>query len=858
MRQLAEGAGLGLARYYYRPQRGVAYLSPVLSDLLGYSPDDFYRDPDLGVRLAHPDDLTLISNLTHGLTLPEQSVLRLRRRDGQYAWLDVRCLPILDANGDVCGFDALAIDVTLQQESERSRAAIDAQFQAIFAEAPVGIALLDRAGRIQESNRAFGEILGYSTAELREAGFPRLTHPDDLATEARLFWELAAGQRSRYQIEKRLYHRSGRLIWARTSVARQTASTGSSTFAIALLEDITDRKQAEATARHEDERALWRETFLAEVSKRLADSLDFQTTLISIAKLVVPEFGDWSVIDVVTPNESIRRVAVAYSDPDQDSLAREIQDWQPPVPAEAGGINDVARGGTAILYREMSDEALDREINLLASRDVIQRAGITSIIAVPIRIHDRILGALTLAGLASRPRYHADDLRLAEEVANRAALAIESARAYQAEQHARAVAEEGERRSAYLAEVSSLLSASLDYETTLENLARLSVPAFADWCSVELLEGADTIHRVAVACADPTWSAFAQSQRRRFPLDAPDVAGSIAVLRSGQSIKLSRLRPEAIERLTADSAYAAFLRELGLRSILVVPIRAGNHILGVLSLATAESHRDFGAADQRFAEEIARRIALAVENARLYRAAREAVQAREEFMAVAAHELKTPVTGLRLAAQVAVRRLLAEFAPDPDKLRLALITIDQQSHKLAILIEQLLDVARIEAGRLALSPEETNLTALVRDVITAAEGHPGGHEITFESTTPVFARVDPLRFEQVITNLLDNARKYSPVDRPIEVKLEERPGHSSPAQIELSVRDWGNGVRPEHRAYIFDRFYQAEQGTHATGMGLGLYVSRQIIELHRGTIRAEFPSDGGSRFIITLRRDQGP
>lgn len=848
LRQLTESAGLGLVRYLFRPQRGFAYVSPALARLLGRPPEDFYANPDLGVHLAHPDDLALVSNLVQGLEFAEESLIRLRRGEGAYVWLNVKRLPILDASGQFCGFDAITIDVSGHREAELSRAASEAQFRAIFVEAPMGIALLDRAGRIQEANRAFEEILGYRSAELCAAGFPNLTHPDDLAAEARLFWELAAERRSRYQIEKRMYHRSGQLIWTRASVARQSASAGSKTFAITLLEDITERKRADEASRLEDERVLRRETFLAEISKRLADTLDFQTTLASIARLVIPELADWSTVDVVGDGGAIRRVAVGCVDSSLASLSQDIQDWQPSALEANGGLADVARKGTAILYREIHDEAPNREINLLASRGLLQRAGIHSVIAVPIRVQGRILGSLTLGGLASRRRYNTEDLRLAEEVANRAALAIESARAYQAEQSARAIAEEGERRGAYLAEVSGMLSASLDYGAVLENVARLSVPAFADWCIVDLIEGEDTIHRVAAACADPAWTSHAQSQRRRFPRTDISVRGSAMVIQSRQSLLLSQLQTETLTNLTKDPALNARLVALGLHSVLIIPIQAHDRILGALSLITAESRRPYTPMDQQFAEEIARRIALAVDNARLYREAREAIRAREEFMAVAAHELKTPVTGLRLAAQVAIRRLTTESTTESGRLHQALMMLDQQSRKLARLIEQLLDVARIEGGRLALSREETDLSALIVGAVATAREQSPERTIIFDPAAPILAWVDPLRFEQIITNLLDNARKYSPADRPIEVRM----ALSGSDRLEITVRDWGAGIAPEHRAHIFDRFYQAERGTHATGMGLGLYISQQIIKLHDGTLHVEFPSDGGSKFIIAL------
>ena len=239
---------------------------------------------------------------------------------------------------------------------------------------------------------------------------------------------------------------------------------------------------------------------------------------------------------------------------------------------------------------------------------------------------------------------------------------------------------------------------------------------------------------------------------------------------------------------------------------------------------------------------------MAVDNARLYREAQEAIRARDEFLSVAAHELKTPITSMRLSAQSLLRRLDKEGILDPQRVRQAMHLMDQQSDKLSRLIAQLLDIARIEAGRLTITREVTDLTRLVETVAATAQTRSTQHTLIVDTVPSVKGAVDPLRLEQVLINLIDNAFKYSPAGGRIEIGLSL----PSPDLVRLTVRDWGTGIPPEKRAQIFNRFYQGDASHHAGGMGLGLYISRQIVELHGGQIEAEFPPDGGTCFVVSL------
>lgn len=246
---------------------------------------------------------------------------------------------------------------------------------------------------------------------------------------------------------------------------------------------------------------------------------------------------------------------------------------------------------------------------------------------------------------------------------------------------------------------------------------------------------------------------------------------------------------------------------------------------------------------------------------------RAAVRARDEFLSVAAHELRTPITTVRGFAQLELRRLrrLAQPHARPDLNQADLVAalgraarslerIEEQTGRLSRLVHDLLDVARITRGRLELRPTTTDMAALVRRAVEAAQARTGRHRLALRAPARLVATADALRLEQVVANLLDNAIKYSPEGGAVEVELG--PDAEHPGVVTLAVRDRGIGVRPDDRGRLFDQFYRASAPERpevaSDGLGLGLFISRQIVEAHGGRIAAEFPADGGTRLVVTL------
>jgi signal transduction histidine kinase len=252
--------------------------------------------------------------------------------------------------------------------------------------------------------------------------------------------------------------------------------------------------------------------------------------------------------------------------------------------------------------------------------------------------------------------------------------------------------------------------------------------------------------------------------------------------------------------------------------------------------------------ERQRAEELLRSALAAEHHARLE--AETALRVRDEFLTIAAHELRNPLACLSLHAQVAMRRLSHDEHVDPARTEHSLRSISAQVTRLSRLLDRLLDVSRLGADDLTfhLQRRPTDLTGLVEQVTTSTRAWSDRHPIVLETPASLEVWVDPLRLEQVLANLLENAIKHSPHGAPIVVTLSL----PTPGTVELSVGDRGIGIPIEARDRIFERFFQARSDDVTQGLGLSLYVSQKIVELHGGQIRADFPTEGGTRFVVTL------
>ncbi|HEY3064703.1 MAG TPA: ATP-binding protein [Methylomirabilota bacterium] len=421
-------------------------------------------------------------------------------------------------------------------------------------------------------------------------------------------------------------------------------------------------------------------------------------------------------------------------------------------------------------------------------------------------------------------------------------------------QGARAEAEAGERRAAFLARASAKLAGSLDYETALTRVARMAVGEIADWCAVDVRGEGGSLHHVVLAHVDEARERAARALLATVPAGENANHPMARVIRTGKPALHAEVSDADLALIASDPQQLVFLRSLGLVSAVVVPLVARRKVLGALTLATDVSGRRYDDADLAVAEQLARRAALAIDNARLYREARAAREdaevanrAKDHFLAILSHELRTP-----LNAMVGWVRLLQTGKLDGPGARRALDTIDRNMKLQAKLIEDLLDVSAIIAGKAQLDVRPVDVgpavTALVEGFRPAAEAKSIHLETVLVAGGVVVA--DPARLHQMLSNLVSNAIKFTPDNGRIVVTLERRGGNAA-----IIVSDTGVGIRAESLPLVFDRFRQAETGSRRTpgGLGLGLAIVRHLTALHGGTVDADSAGPGrGATFTITL------
>jgi PAS domain S-box-containing protein len=421
---------------------------------------------------------------------------------------------------------------------------------------------------------------------------------------------------------------------------------------------------------------------------------------------------------------------------------------------------------------------------------------------------------------------------------------------------------QAEERLRFLAEASRILAESLDYETTLARVARLALPVLADWCAVHLVEDGGQTRRTGLAHVDPEHEALLQELRRHYPLDLESQHPVAQVLRSGQPAFYPEPPPGFFDRIAQDARHRGILDRLGIVSYLCVPLVARGRTLGAIACVLVTPGRRYGSDDLALAEDLAHRAAIAVDNARLFRQeqearreqeaalaeARAALAVRDVFLGLAAHELRTPLTSLRGYLQYAAKRLKRGAAPESIEEFVGRASL--QVDRLVGLVRDLLDVSRMTAGELMIERTPVMLLPILEEVIEierAAEPE-RRIDLILPPSSPLL-EADASRLEQVLFNLLQNARKYSPRTAPVEVRVEVLE-----TAVAISVRDLGIGVPNDEQEQIFDRFQRASNvdPRRIPGLGLGLHISREIVRAHGGSLSVESTPGEGSTFTVTL------
>ena len=433
------------------------------------------------------------------------------------------------------------------------------------------------------------------------------------------------------------------------------------------------------------------------------------------------------------------------------------------------------------------------------------------------------------------------------DISERKGAEEERAQLMERERAAREAAEAAERRAAFLADASELLDRSLDYPTTLQDLADLVVPKLADVCFIDVIE-AGIARRVASAARTPVLSDTAR-QLHQFPRRSDEPYLTRDSIESGRPALVREATRKALERVTQHSEHLRLLLALHPQSYMTVPLLARGRTLGAIAFIATGPTRRYTPADLAFAEELASRAALVVDNARLYGAAQRATSARDEILGIVSHDLRNPLSAIAMCASA----LDETLASPQESVHYMVETIQTSAEWMNRLIQDLLDIANIETGHLSVDrhPEAVDQILAQLDMMFASRASEAGVRLLITSRSdvePILA--DRERILQVLANIVSNALRFTPAGGEIRVRAET--DSKDPARVRFDVSDTGCGIPPEQLPHVFDRFWQARRGAKQRGTGLGLAISKGIVEAHGGVIDAESVVGAGSIFSFVL------
>ncbi|HEY9734832.1 MAG TPA: PAS domain S-box protein [Trichocoleus sp.] len=900
----------------------------------------------------------------------------ITHRDGGRTILSINASPLFDTTGEITSVIAVLSDITervkAQAEHQQAEDALresEDRYRSVIEAAAEGIVLQHADGSIFTCNDSAERILGLTAEQMMgrtsldprwcaiyEDGspFPGELHPAMVT--------LRTGE-PQSNVIMGIRKPDGTLTWisintrpiftAKVNSQRRSPGEPELPFAVVVsFFEITDRMQVEQervhlaqeqVARSVAEFAQERSAFLAEVSSVLGSSLDYEQTLQSVANLAVPYFADWCSVDLLNEDRSISRVAVAHSDPEKVKFGWELARRYPRRLDDGYGISKVMQTGQSEIAIEIPDELLAASIPDPEYLATLRQVGLKSCIMAPLKARDRVLGSISFVFTESDRRYSQTDLGMAEDLARRAAIAIDNARLFQQTQLARQAAETAAKRTARLQGVTAALSEPLTSSQVATVIVEQSLAALDATAALVALvtEAGDELEIVEAVGYEPE---LVQSwQRFSLETDVP-LANSV---RTGQPAWTETLRERIAQYPHLVEVYARY----DFQSWMSLPLIAEGKALGGMLLSFRE-YTYLNQDDKDFVLALTSQCAQAIFRAQLYEAERrarsEAEQAnriKDEFLAVLSHELRSPLNPI-----LGWARLLRQGRLDAAKTSQAIETIERNAKLQVQLIEDLLDVSRIIQGKLSLVTGPVDLAATVEAALEtvqlAAEaksitirceglsrsstnfafgeaGAFGGGDSSYRpSTAALVVLGDSARLQQVIWNLLSNAVKFTPEGGQVDVRLEQvetwesngsgegerrearmnssllappeipyrdetgstdlppvipspsltdnpvqhslhppqpfKQASSAPhhlAYAQITVSDTGKGITPDFLPHVFDTFRQADSTTTRTfgGLGLGLAIVRQLVELHGGTVQVSSPGEGqGATFIVRL------
>ena len=640
-----------------------------------------------------------------------------------------------------------------------------------------------------------------------------------------------------YRAEYRAIRPDGRISWLQTSGKVTFREDGRPAKMHGAVIDCTERKLAEE-AQKQIERQLM---LLVEASGALLaspQSTDVLRTIVELAQRFVSADG-----------HAVWRQDL--SDGWRLSSSAGLSDEF----VQAGLL--AQQGGSAwLLAMPLIVEDVSLEAKLERRKEPLMREGIRSMLVIPLRIHGAPVATVVFYWKAPH-QFQEPEIRIASALGNLAASALGTAALYEREFEVRGEAEAAERRSRFLADAGAMLSSSLEYDATLASVARLAIPIFADWASVDVATSGDEFRRVAVAHRDPEKIRFADEFAKRYPPGEGDL--STVALRTGQSFLIEEVTDEMIVGSARDEEHLRLVRELGIKSVIIAPMVTGGRSLGLLTFVTAESGKQYHASDLQTAEELARRAAVALENARLYRESRvahaklqtaneELRRANEDlnqFAYSASHDLQEPLRMIQIYCELLKRRYANQLQEGEGRRYLGYIV--KGAERLERLLRDLLAYTQTayaapqECGMLASEAVFRKAVANLESSIVETNAEVSCSEL------PVL-RIQEVHLLQLFQNLIGNALKYK---GPAKPRIDVSARRESDAWV-FAVKDNGIGVGSEYRLQIFTLFKRLHSPDEYPGTGVGLAICQKIVERYGGRIWVDSVPGEGSTFFFAI------
>jgi PAS domain S-box-containing protein len=743
--------------------------------------------------------------------------------------------PVYNALSETVGIGIILADVTAAKQTEVALRDSEEKFRAMFNQAVVGINLVALDGRYLQVNPAMCDIIGYSNEELTQMTFQEITHPDDMEPDLVNAQRVLAREISGYSLEKRYIRKDGSIIWVNLTSSIVWDAKGQPKYALGVVEDISERKKAEVA-----------KNFLVEASTLLASSLDYEATLTDVAKLAVPTLADWCIVDIFREDWSNKQIALVTADPGKRNILEEIQRRYSSKNGAQELLVQKLRQGQSVFYPQFLDITIIQMAQNEEHLQLLRSLGIRSLMVIPLRSRGQLFGAIAFFTAESGRHYEAVDLALAEDIASRAATAIDNARLYQETQQAKQAAERAVNRTLLLQRITAALSEALTPQQVADVVMNQGIAALgAKAGSVLLVADEGTSLKVVQAIG---YQQSTIDTLEDFPLTAS--IPSVETVRDGEPIFIEN-REAWLDKYPNLPDISAKNRDFAYACI---PLMQDGKAIGALALnfATAQA---FNEEDRGFMWTLGQQCAQAIARAQLYEAeqsarnqAETANRIKDEFLAVLSHELRTPLNPI-----LGWAKLLRTRKFDEATVVRALETIERNANLQTQLIEDLLDVSRILRGKLSLNIYAVDLNstiaAALETVRLAAEAKSIQIQMVLSSDV---GRVmgDGDRLQQVIWNLVSNAVKFTPPGGRVEVRLQQ-----VEFDAQIQVIDTGKGISPEFLPHVFEYFRQADAKTTRIfgGLGLGLAIVRNLVELHGGTVQVESAGEGqGATFTVKL------